>query len=225
MTESEAPPRSESENRDVDDHIGERNCSALSGPWATVVHNSVNNLVQGLDCGISLQWHNWNVQHSVEQLNRGEEHVRLGLLEHELHDGGDVHNHLWPVFLYHPGLAVSLSGREPLRTSRAHHLHDQELECRRTARSVPLLSSTRGFARQQRQERNQGSQALPPTGLPAAVREQPFDRDVLGQDLGHFDNLLGIRHERVDETEDVWQLFHCLRHKSVEDLHHGSKAD
>ena len=58
---------SESENdRDVDDLVGERNCSALSGPWATVVHTSVNNLVQGLHCGISLLWHNWNVQHSVE---------------------------------------------------------------------------------------------------------------------------------------------------------------
>ena len=50
-------------------------------------------------------------------------------------------------------------------------------------------------------------------------------RDVLGQALGQFDNLLGIRHERVEETEDVWQLFHRLRHKSIEDLHHGSKAD
>ena len=49
--------------------------------------------------------------------------------------------------------------------------------------------------------------------------------DVLGQDLRHFDDLLGIRHERVEETEDVWQLFHRLRHRSIEDLHHGSKAD
>ena len=39
---------------------------------------SVNNLVQELKCGISLLWHNWNVQHSVEELNRGAEHLRLG---------------------------------------------------------------------------------------------------------------------------------------------------
>ena len=31
-------------------------------------------------------------------------------------------------------------------------------------------------------------------------------RDVLKQDFGHFDNLLGIRHERIEETEDVHQL-------------------
>ena len=63
-----------------------RNCSALSGPWATVVHNSVNNLVQRLHCGISLLWHNWNVQYSVEGTETREEHVRLRLLEHGLHD-------------------------------------------------------------------------------------------------------------------------------------------
>ena len=49
--------------------------------------------------------------------------------------------------------------------------------------------------------------------------------DVLGRDLGHFDDLLGIRHERVKETEDVWQLFHRLRHRTIEDLHHKQAAD
>ena len=41
-------------------------------------------------------------------------------------------------------------------------------------------------------------------------------RDVLTRDLGHFDNLLGIRHERIEELEHVWQLFHRLRRRIIE---------
>ena len=48
------------------------NATLLSEPWATVVHNRVNNLVQGQHCGISPLWHNWNVRHSVEGTERGE---------------------------------------------------------------------------------------------------------------------------------------------------------
>ena len=50
--------------------------------------------------------------------------------------------------------------------------------------------------------------------------------DVLGRDLGHFDDLLGIKSMSVSKKlEDVWQLFHRLRHRSVENLHHGREAD
>ena len=49
-------------------------------------------------------------------------------------------------------------------------------------------------------------------------------RNIVRQDLGHFDNLLGIRHERVEEMQDVRQLFHHLRHRCTKNLHHGSKA-
>ena len=52
-------------------------------------------------------------------------------------------------------------------------LHYQELECRRSA---PYVAATRNRIR---------SSALPP-----ACRSQ---EDVLRQDLGHFDNLLGIK--------------------------------
>ena len=49
-------------------------------------------------------------------------------------------------------------------------------------------------------------------------------RDIVEQDLGYFDNLLRIRRERVEEAYDVRQLFHHLRHRCIENLHHGSKA-
>ena len=78
-----------------------------------------------------------------------------------------------PVFVSRPGLAVSPSGEggggqgvnlEDL--SVHHHLREQELEL-----SAPLLPSTQGFARQRRQERNQGASALPPTVPPTAAQE------------------------------------------------------
>ena len=78
------------------------------------------------------------------ELNRGEEHVRLGLLENELHDRSP-----WPVFPHRPGLAVSLPGEDHENLSSCRH----QLECRRTARSTPLLSSTQGFGQQRRTAR------------------------------------------------------------------------
>ena len=50
-------------------------------------------------------------------------------------------------------------------------------------------------------------------------------RDVLEDDLGHVDNLLGNhKRRRVKETQDVHQLFHHQRQKIIEDLYHGSKV-
>ena len=46
--------------------------------------------------------------------------------------------------------------------------------------------------------------------------------NIIRQDLRHFDNLLGIGHERVEETHDVRQLFNHLRHRCIENLHYGS---
>ena len=45
-------------------------------------------------------------------------------------------------------------------------------------------------------------------------------RDVLRKDLGHFDNVLWNRQKEVKEAHDVRQLFHHLRHRSVEKLYH-----
>lgn len=42
-------------------------------------------------------------------------------------------------------------GENPENLHGHHHLHDEELEGRRTALSVPLLPSTQGFAWQRRQ--------------------------------------------------------------------------
>ena len=59
---------------------------------------------------------------------------------------------------------------------------------------------------------------------------QASRRDVLEDDLGHVDNLLGIRTQRIEETEDVHQLFAHQRHRDVknrqrrrgvDDLVHG----
>ena len=106
------------------------------------------------------------------ELNRGEEHVRLGLLEHELHDQRVVH--ISPDQYFYTALAwrCPSPGEDHENLPECHHLH--ELECRRTARLAPLLSSTQGFRQQRRQERSQDSSALPPAVPPAAVREQPF---------------------------------------------------
>ena len=45
-------------------------------------------------------------------------------------------------------------------------------------------------------------------------------KDIERQDLGHFDNLLGIRQERVEELREVRQLFHHLRHRCIQNLYH-----
>ena len=49
--------------------------------------------------------------------------------------------------------------------------------------------------------------------------------DIIGQDLGHFDNLLGIRRELVEEMHDVRQLFHHLRHRIVESRQRRDSID
>ena len=40
------------------------------------------------------------------------------------------------------------------------------------------------------------------------------------QDLRHFDNRHRVRPENVEELHEVRQLFHQLRHRSVENLYH-----
>ena len=50
-------------------------------------------------------------------------------------------------------------------------------------------------------------------------------RDVMGQDLGHCDNLLGNRGERVEEAHCVLQLFHHLRRKIVKKQHRRDCID
>ena len=54
------------------------------------------------------------------------------------------------------------------------------------------------------------------------VTQNRAHRDVLRKDLGHFNDLLGIGRERVEELEHVWQLFHRLPHRCIKNLHHGS---
>ena len=56
------------------------------------------------------------------------------------------------------------------------------------------------------------------------VAHRGAHRDVIKQDLGHFDNLLGNRQKRVEKAHDIRQLFHHLRHKCINNLHHGSTA-
>ena len=50
-------------------------------------------------------------------------------------------------------------------------------------------------------------------------------RNVLRQDLGHFDSLLRNRQKRVEELEHVWQLFHHLRRRIVESRQRGEVDD
>ena len=76
------------------------------------------------------------------ELKRGEQHVRLGLLEHEEHDQKGVH--IIPGQYFY----TTLAWRCPFLGEDHENLSDcllHELECRRTARLAPLLSSTRGF--------------------------------------------------------------------------------
>ena len=49
--------------------------------------------------------------------------------------------------------------------------------------------------------------------------------DVLRHDLGHFDNLIGIRKERIEELEHVLQLFHRLRQRIIEQRHQRDCVD
>ena len=50
-------------------------------------------------------------------------------------------------------------------------------------------------------------------------------RDINGQDLGHFDNLLGTRREHVEEMQEIWQLFHHLRHRIIESRQRRDKIE
>ena len=50
-------------------------------------------------------------------------------------------------------------------------------------------------------------------------------RNIIGQVLGHFDNLLGIRHERIEEVHDVRQLFHHLRRRIIESRQRKDSID
>ena len=90
MTESEAPPVL-SARTGMLTTLSVNATATLSGPGQLSCTTSVNNLFQGLHCGISLLWHYWNVRHSVEELNRGTVHVRVGPLEHKKHHHRDVH--------------------------------------------------------------------------------------------------------------------------------------
>ena len=64
MTESEAPPL-------LKDKTGMSTTLSVNATALHcldhVAHPTVNNLVQGLHCGISLLWHNWNVQAHVSR--------------------------------------------------------------------------------------------------------------------------------------------------------------
>ena len=57
------------------------------------------------------------------------------------------------------------------------------------------------------------------------VAHRGAHRDVIEQDLGHFDSLLGNRLKRVEEAHDVRQLFHHLRHRIVEKRHQRDCVD
>ena len=57
------------------------------------------------------------------------------------------------------------------------------------------------------------------------ITQNRAHRDVRSKDLGHISNPLGNGREPVEELEHVLQLFHRLRHRRVENLHHGRKAD
>ena len=98
MTESEAPP------------VLSARTGTSTGLWATVVHNQ-----RQQPCSRTALWNlpsvaRLEVWHSVEELNRGTVHLRLGLVEHKQHDHRVVHNHPGPVFLSRPGLAVHPGG-------------------------------------------------------------------------------------------------------------------
>ena len=73
--------------------------------------------------------------------------------------------------------------------------------------------------------------AAPPPPPPLLPQQAPFCHlrhrkrcalrdDVVESDLGHYDHLL--RNHGVEWPEHFHQLVHCLRHRSVEDLHHQS---
>ena len=123
-----------------------------------------------------------------KELNREEEHVRLGLLEHKLHDRRDVH-YPWPVFVYRPGLAVYPGGGEggrrgPLGVGGA---------------TPPPVDPRRPTE-------------LRPNVLIRTHEERP--RDDVSHDLRHFHQLvLHTRHRNVSRgrRRHFHQLFRQLR--------------
>ena len=57
------------------------------------------------------------------------------------------------------------------------------------------------------------------------VAHRGAHRDVIEQDLGHFDSLLGNRLKRVEEAHDVRQLIHRQRHRIIEKRHQRGCVD
>ena len=52
------------------------------------------------------------------------------------------------------------------------------------------------------------------------VATQTSRRNIVRQDLRHFDNRLRVRPENVEELHEVRQLFHHLRHRCIQNLYH-----
>ena len=148
--------------------------------------------------------------------------VRLGLLEHEQHDHRDVHSPLasicippWPggVSRWRGPLGVGGATPPPVDPRRPTELTPNVLV--RTHQLV-LHARHRNVSTGRRRHVHQLFRQL-------RITYQASRRDVLEDDLGHFNNLLGNRHKRIDEPEHFHQLVHRLRHGSIEqrDLRHA----
>ena len=172
------------------------------------------------------------------ELNHGEEHVRLGLLEHELHDRRDVHSPTSLAWRCTPvGGPLGVGGATPppvsprrpteLRPNVPIRTHEERLrdDVSHDLRHFHLVLHTRhkNVSRGRRRHVHQLFRQL-------RITYQASRRDVLEDDLGHFNNLLGNRHKRIDEPEHIHQLFHHQRHRNikrrepkngVDDLFHG----
>ena len=155
--------------------------------------------------------------------------VRLGLLEHEQHDHRDVHSPLasicippWPGGVSRWGGPLGVGGATPppvdprrpteltpnvpVRTHEERPRYDVSL---RHFHQLVLHMRHRNVSREGSRHGHQLFRQL-------RITHQASRRDVLEDDLGHFNNLLGNRHKRIDEPEHIHQLFHHQRHRSIE---------
>ena len=92
-------------------------------------------------------------------------------------------------------------------------LHHQELEW---PRSAPQSAATK-----KRYDRRHFHQLFRELRL----TNSGSHGNIVRQDLGYFDNLLGIRHERAEEMHDVGQLFHRSKAHEIDNVLHSVPLD
>ena len=217
MAESEAPPVLSA--RTGMSTTLSVNATALSGPWATVVHNqrqqpcsrtalwnlsSVAQLECPALCRGTYDWDWWNTSCMITGTSTHlGQYLYTALAWRCIPVGGFTGCGCATPPPVDPRRPTELTPNVPIRTHEERPRDDVSHDLRHFHQLV-LHTRHRNVSREGRRHGHQLFRQL-------RITYQASRRDVLEDDLGHFNNLLGNRHKRIDETEHIHQLVHLLR--------------